>query len=47
MVYPGGGTVDGRRGDHVLFAPAYTASESEIDEIALRFRSVLDQVLET
>jgi adenosylmethionine-8-amino-7-oxononanoate aminotransferase len=30
MVYPMGGTVDGRRGDHILLAPPYIASESEL-----------------
>src|ERR1700740_2448473 len=31
--YPGGGTVDGVRGDHVLLAPPYIASADEIDLI--------------
>jgi adenosylmethionine-8-amino-7-oxononanoate aminotransferase len=30
MVYPMGGTVDGRYGDHVLLAPAFTAGEREL-----------------
>jgi len=30
MVYPMGGTVDGRYGDHVLLAPAFIAGESEL-----------------
>ncbi|MNG02537.1 Adenosylmethionine-8-amino-7-oxononanoate aminotransferase [compost metagenome] len=42
LIYPNGGTVDGSRGDHVLFAPAYTVSASEISEIVLRFRKSLD-----
>ncbi len=45
MVYPGAGTVDGRRGDHVLFAPAYTVSEEEIAEIVRRFGRALDRVV--
>ena len=32
-IYPGSGTVDGRRGDHVILAPAYTCTEEEIDLI--------------
>jgi adenosylmethionine-8-amino-7-oxononanoate aminotransferase len=31
--YPGGGTVDGKRGDHVLLAPPYIVSAAEIDLI--------------
>jgi adenosylmethionine-8-amino-7-oxononanoate aminotransferase len=30
MVYPMGGTVDGRYGDHVLLAPPFVAGESEL-----------------
>ncbi len=37
MVYPGGGTVDGTRGDHVLFAPAYNVTSTEVQEIVRRF----------
>lgn len=29
-LYPGSGTVDGRSGDHVLLAPAYNVTESDI-----------------
>jgi adenosylmethionine-8-amino-7-oxononanoate aminotransferase len=32
-VYPGAGTVDGFRGDHVLLAPPYTVSEEELGVI--------------
>jgi adenosylmethionine-8-amino-7-oxononanoate aminotransferase len=31
--YPGGGTQDGMKGDHVLLAPPYTVSASEIERI--------------
>ncbi|KAL1959471.1 hypothetical protein VTO42DRAFT_1916 [Malbranchea cinnamomea] len=40
-IYAGGGTVDGKKGDHVLLAPAYTSTEDEIDEIARRTRDVI------
>ncbi|NUH65168.1 aspartate aminotransferase family protein [Sulfitobacter sp. S0837] len=33
LVYPGQGTVDGARGDHVLLAPAYNSTEEEIIQI--------------
>ena len=34
--YPGGGTVDGRSGDHVLLAPPYIATSDDIDMIVDR-----------
>ncbi|WP_424137311.1 aspartate aminotransferase family protein [Roseomonas chloroacetimidivorans] len=44
-VYPGGGTVDGRVGDHILLAPPYTASEEEIDLIVTRLGEAVDAAL--
>lgn len=32
-LYPGSGTVDGRKGDHILIAPAYNITEEEIHHI--------------
>ena len=32
IVYPGNGTADGRRGDHLLLAPPFTVTEEELDE---------------
>ncbi|MHC2724476.1 aspartate aminotransferase family protein [Bradyrhizobium diazoefficiens] len=43
--YPGGGTVDGVRGDHVLLAPPYTASVAEIDLIVDKLGTAVDNVL--
>jgi hypothetical protein len=34
MVYPMGGTIDGKNGDHVLLAPPYIVNQSHIEEIA-------------
>ncbi|WP_291012570.1 aspartate aminotransferase family protein [Hydrogenophaga sp.] len=36
MVYPMGGTVDGRCGDHVLLAPPFISSEDELSQIVTR-----------
>jgi adenosylmethionine-8-amino-7-oxononanoate aminotransferase len=33
LIYPGGGTADGRAGDHILLAPPYNATDSELDMI--------------
>ena len=43
--YPGGGTVDGVRGDHVLLAPPYVASADEIDQIVDKLGTAVDNVL--
>lgn len=43
--YPGGGTVDGVRGDHVLLAPPYVASTEEIDLIVDKLGTTVDNVL--
>lgn len=43
--YPGGGTVDGVRGDHVLLAPPYIASAGEIDQIVDKLGTAVDNVL--
>lgn len=44
-VYPGGGTVDGYRGDHVLVAPPYISRRDDIDTIADRLRRAVDSSL--
>ncbi len=33
ICYPMGGTIDGRRGDHVLLAPPFIISDEQIDEL--------------
>ncbi|KAL1800910.1 hypothetical protein ACET3X_001252 [Alternaria dauci] len=35
-VYPGSGTVDGNRGDHVIIAPAYNITDSDVEFIVDR-----------
>jgi adenosylmethionine-8-amino-7-oxononanoate aminotransferase len=45
MVYPMGGTIDGRRGDHVLLAPPFIVTESQIDEIVDRLGAAVDDAL--
>ncbi len=43
--YPGGGTVDGRSGDHVLLAPPYIVSAAEIDLIVERLGEAVDAAI--
>jgi len=45
ICYPSGGTADGRAGDHVLIAPPFTVSESELEEIADRLKTAVDAAL--
>jgi adenosylmethionine-8-amino-7-oxononanoate aminotransferase len=47
MIYPSGGTIDGRAGDHILLAPALNAREDELAEIVARLGRSLDVALET
>ena len=45
MVYPMGGTIDGRHGDHILLAPPFIASEAELAEITSRLADALQAAL--
>jgi len=45
MVYPMGGTIDGHQGDHILLAPPFIASESELGEITGRLADALSSAL--
>jgi adenosylmethionine-8-amino-7-oxononanoate aminotransferase len=45
MVYPMGGTIDGRRGDHVLLAPPFIVSARDIDEIVGCLATALDAAI--
>jgi adenosylmethionine-8-amino-7-oxononanoate aminotransferase len=42
MVYPMGGTIDGQYGDHVLLAPPFIASASDLAEIVSRLAEAVD-----
>jgi adenosylmethionine-8-amino-7-oxononanoate aminotransferase len=41
-IYPMGGTIDGRQGDHVIVAPPYIATASDIDAIVARLGDAVD-----
>jgi adenosylmethionine-8-amino-7-oxononanoate aminotransferase len=45
MVYPMGGTVDGRCGDHVLLAPPFISSEDELSQIVERLGRAISVAL--
>jgi adenosylmethionine-8-amino-7-oxononanoate aminotransferase len=44
-VYPSGGTIDGRQGDHVLIAPPYIVREDEVEMIVDRLALAIDTAL--
>ena len=45
MVYPMGGTIDGRRGDHVLVAPPFIIDQSHVTEIVEKLGDAVDAAL--
>jgi adenosylmethionine-8-amino-7-oxononanoate aminotransferase len=42
MCYPMGGTIDGRRGDHVLLSPPYSIDASHVDAIVGGLKAAID-----
>jgi adenosylmethionine-8-amino-7-oxononanoate aminotransferase len=47
MCYPMGGTIDGKRGDHVCLAPPYIVTDAEIDEIVERMGRTIDAAIQS
>jgi adenosylmethionine-8-amino-7-oxononanoate aminotransferase len=45
MVYPMGGTVDGRLGDHILLAPPFIVEEEHLDTIVERLAGAIDAAI--
>jgi adenosylmethionine-8-amino-7-oxononanoate aminotransferase len=45
MVYPMGGTIDGRLGDHVLLAPPFIVTDSELDAVVERLAASIDAAI--
>ena len=45
ICYPMGGTVDGRRGDHVLIAPPFIISDEQIDELGEKLQAAVSRTL--
>ncbi len=45
MCYPMGGTIDGKLGDHVMFAPPFIIEDKHIDEIIDKFGKAVKAVL--
>ena len=45
LIYPGGGTIDGRSGDHILLAPPYNVADDELDMIVGLLAETLEIIL--
>ncbi len=45
LIYPGGGTVDGRSGDHILLAPPYNVTDQELETIVDLLADTVEAVL--
>ncbi len=45
MVYPMGGAIDGRQGDHVLLAPPFIISDDELDQLTERLAGAIDAAI--
>jgi len=45
MVYPMGGTIDGRQGDHVLIAPPFICTARQIETIVERLAAAVDAAI--
>ncbi|MEM6498371.1 MAG: aminotransferase class III-fold pyridoxal phosphate-dependent enzyme, partial [Pseudomonadota bacterium] len=45
ICYPMGGTIDGRRGDHVLLAPPFIIEDPQVDELVTKLASSIDTAL--
>ena len=45
VCYPGGGSVDGRQGDHVLLAPPFITSDAQVGEIVDLLRIAVDRAI--
>jgi adenosylmethionine-8-amino-7-oxononanoate aminotransferase len=45
LCYPMGGTIDGRRGDHVLLAPPFIVTDAELEQIVARLGAAIDAAL--
>jgi adenosylmethionine-8-amino-7-oxononanoate aminotransferase len=45
LIYPSGGPIDGRNGDHVLLAPPYNVTDDEVETIVDLLAQTVDAVL--
>ena len=46
ICYPGGGTVDGTRGDHILLAPPFILNDGQVEELVGKLETAVASALE-
>ncbi|RLA08472.1 MAG: aspartate aminotransferase family protein [Gammaproteobacteria bacterium] len=46
MIYPMGGTIDGKNGNHILLAPPFIATSSDIEQICNKLIKSIDSAIE-
>ncbi len=44
IIYPGGGTADGRMGAHIMLAPPFIYDNAHVDELVSKLRGVLESI---
>ena len=47
ICYPGGGTIDGKHGDHVLLAPPFIVGEADVADIVERLDAAVSAAIES
>jgi adenosylmethionine-8-amino-7-oxononanoate aminotransferase len=47
IIYPMGGTLDGRHGDHVLIAPPFVITKAQIGRLVELLHKAIDKTVET
>ena len=45
MCYPGAGTVDGKRGNHILLAPPFIIEQAHVDELVEKLVASIDAAM--
>ena len=45
VCYPGSGTIDGIKGDHVMLAPPFIVTDAQLDELADKLSRSIDQAI--
>ena len=46
MVYPGTGSVDGRKGDHIIVSPPYNVTAGELEMIVAEVKKAINSTFE-
>lgn len=47
LVYPGAGSIDGVKGEHIIVAPPFTITEAEMDELVVRLGQAVKKLAQS